>query len=161
MRFCVIGNFPGKIECTVDGDVSGGAETAVTVNDNNWHHIAYVVNGNSQTIYLDGSISGTATETLSTNSGKIRIGSREFSSSYYQGLLDQVRIYNRSLTQEEIQSDMNTPIGACIHKSDSDCSGCVSKPELFAFIDLWKVDSSNPTLKELIEAIGLWKRGGC
>jgi len=30
---------------------------------------------------------------------------------------------------------------------------------MFAFIDLWKVDSSNPTLKELIEAIGLWKRG--
>jgi len=47
---------------------------------------------------------------------------------------------------------------AC-HKSDSDCSGCVSPAELNAFIDQWKVDSSNPTLRELIEAIGLWKRG--
>jgi len=47
---------------------------------------------------------------------------------------------------------------AC-HKSDSSCDGCVSGAELSAFIDLWKVDSSNPTLKELIEAIGLWKRG--
>jgi len=48
---------------------------------------------------------------------------------------------------------------ACIHKSDSSCDGCVSDPELFAFIDRWKVDSSNPSLRELIEAIGLWKRG--
>jgi len=47
------------------------------------------------------------------------------------------------------------------HKSDTNKDGCVSNTELFAFIDLWKVDSSNPTLKELIEAIGLWKRGGC
>jgi len=47
--------------------------------------------------------------------------------------------------------------GFC-HKSNSDCNSCVSDTELFAFIDQWKVDSSNPTLKELIEAIGLWKR---
>jgi len=45
------------------------------------------------------------------------------------------------------------------HKSDTSQDGCVSMEELTAFIDLWKVDSSNPTLKDLIEAIGLWKRG--
>jgi len=28
-----------------------------------------------------------------------------------------------------------------------------------AFIDLWKMDSSNPTIRELIKAIGLWKKG--
>jgi len=49
-------------------------------------------------------------------------------------------------------------ISSC-HKSDSDCSGCVSQSELTAFIDLWYVDSSDPTLKEIIEAIGFWKRG--
>jgi len=47
------------------------------------------------------------------------------------------------------------------HKSDTNKDGCVSDTEMFAFIDLWKVDSSNPTLRELIEAIGLWKQGGC
>ena len=48
---------------------------------------------------------------------------------------------------------------ACIHKSDSTCDGCVSQSELSAFISLWYLDSSNPSLKELIEAIGLWKSG--
>jgi hypothetical protein len=47
------------------------------------------------------------------------------------------------------------------HKSDTDCSGCVSSTELTAFIGQWYLDSSNPTLRELMEAIGLWKRGGC
>src|SRR4030042_1594917 len=46
---------------------------------------------------------------------------------------------------------------ACIHKSDSDCDGCVDNSELSAFISRWQLDSSNPTIRELIEAIGLWK----
>jgi parallel beta-helix repeat protein len=50
----------------------------------------------------------------------------------------------------------------CIHKSDlPPCDGCISDAELSAFIDLWYVDSSNPSLKELMEAIGFWKRRGC
>jgi len=49
--------------------------------------------------------------------------------------------------------------GQCAHKSDSTCDGCVDMSELTAFIDLWKVDNQDVTLKELIEAIGLWKRG--
>jgi hypothetical protein len=50
---------------------------------------------------------------------------------------------------------------SCAHRSDTDCNGCVDDAELTAFINLWYVDSSNPTLRELMEAIGLWKRGGC
>jgi hypothetical protein len=33
--------------------------------------------------------------------------------------------------------------------------------ELQAFIVRWQMDSSDHTIRELIEAIGLWKRGGC
>ena len=39
--------------------------------------------------------------------------------------------------------------------------GCVSPAELAAFIDRWKLSNADVTLRELIEAIGLWKRGGC
>ena len=48
---------------------------------------------------------------------------------------------------------------ACIHKSDSDCNSCVSMSELTAFIDRWKINNLDVTMKEIIEAIGLWKRG--
>ena len=46
------------------------------------------------------------------------------------------------------------------HRSDSNSDGCTSYTELFAFIDRWKLSSQDVTLRELIEAIGLWK-GGC
>jgi len=48
---------------------------------------------------------------------------------------------------------------ACIHKSDTDCSGCVSQPELMSFISRWYTNNQDVTLRELIETIGLWKRG--
>ena len=48
------------------------------------------------------------------------------------------------------------------HNADNNpADGCVSSIELSAFIGFWYLDSSNPTIRELIEAIGLWKRGGC
>jgi hypothetical protein len=45
------------------------------------------------------------------------------------------------------------------HKSDLDGDGCVDSTELSAFIDRWKMDNVDVTIRELIEAIGLWKRG--
>jgi hypothetical protein len=53
-----------------------------------------------------------------------------------------------------------TPSDAApLHRSDSNSDGCVSMAELSAFLDLWRSDSSNPTIRELMEAIGLWKVG--
>jgi hypothetical protein len=61
------------------------------------------------------------------------------------------------------QDDFNisfTINASCIHKSDNNpCNGCVSDTELTAFIDRWKLDSSDVTLREIIEAIGWWKKG--
>jgi hypothetical protein len=51
---------------------------------------------------------------------------------------------------------------SCIHKSEiPPCDGCVSMSELTAFITRWKLSNVDVTLKELMEAIGLWKKGGC
>jgi hypothetical protein len=48
----------------------------------------------------------------------------------------------------------------CIHTSEiSPCDGCISQTELDAFIGRWKVSNVDVTLKELMEAIGYWKRG--
>ena len=30
---------------------------------------------------------------------------------YFQGVIDEVRVYDRALTAAEIQADMNTPLG--------------------------------------------------
>jgi len=49
--------------------------------------------------------------------------------------------------------------GQCAHKSDSTCDGCVDMNELTTFIGRWYISNADVTLKEIIEAIGLWKRG--
>ena len=45
------------------------------------------------------------------------------------------------------------------NKSDTNCDNCVSMSELTSFINRWKVNNQDVTIRELIEAIGLWKRG--
>ena len=40
----------------------------------------------------------------------LRIGGSTALAQYFAGLIDEVRIYNRALSQSEIQTDMNTPI---------------------------------------------------
>jgi hypothetical protein len=51
---------------------------------------------------------------------------------------------------------------ACIHESDNNpCNGCISQPELTAYIDRWKFNNQDVTIRELISAIGEWKRNSC
>lgn len=50
-------------------------------------------------------------------------------------------------------------IGSACHKPDTNCNSCIEMPELTAFIDRWKISNQDVTLRELIEAIGLWKKG--
>jgi hypothetical protein len=87
-----------------------------------WSHIAVTYNaGQSQnnrfTIYVNGtdvtdrtdvSSAGTITTIDATN---IRIGSNQPFGEYLNGAIDEVRYYNRLLTNSEISTDMSTPLG--------------------------------------------------
>ena len=84
--------------------------------DNQWHHLAGVYDGNTVSIYVDGELqaSGIASGSIvDSSSHNLTIGSYNDASSSvsrFNGLIDEVRIYNEALSQKEIQSDMNTPI---------------------------------------------------
>ena len=51
-----------------------------------------------------------ASGTLPNSTGALRIGGNSIWSEWYAGLIDEVRVYNRALTQAEIQTDMQTAI---------------------------------------------------
>jgi len=102
----------------------------------------------------------------------LRIGAMSYTSGFYfNGTIDEVMILNLTLSAEQVSYIYGYyAIGGggyfgyastLCHRPDLDCSGCVSDTELDAFIDRWKVDSSDVTLTDLMEAIGLWKKGGC
>jgi hypothetical protein len=68
--------------------------------------------------------------------------------------------YPRVLWVTELDYGLSGSV--CVHRSDiPPCDGCVRDPEMLAFIARWKVNSSEVTLKELMESIGFWKKGGC
>ena len=77
-----------------------------------WVHLAATYDGTTQRLYVNGSevanrrISGS----IQTSNGVLRIGGNSIWGEYFNGRIDEVRIYNRTLNASEIQSDMNTAL---------------------------------------------------
>lgn len=72
--------------------------------DGEWHLATGGLNDNGNYfLYVDASYQGSATPSDNINwTGYLRSG-RYTSYDYYNGLIDDVRVYNRALTEEEIQ----------------------------------------------------------
>ena len=94
------------------GQVRLNFGTTATVNDDNWHHVAYVWNqagGGANTIYIDG-VPATGNSTAAwgwPTTQQIEIGqSHDGYWRRYDGLLDDYRIYDRPLSQAEIDQIM-------------------------------------------------------
>ena len=78
-----------------------------------WTHVAATYNGAQIQLYINGvPVSSTpATGSIQTTTTPLRIGGNTYATEFFQGMIDELRIYNRALTAAEILSDMNTPIG--------------------------------------------------
>jgi hypothetical protein len=44
------------------------------------------------------------------SSNPLRVGGNAVWGEYFAGVIDEVRIYNRALSQAEVQADMTTPV---------------------------------------------------
>ena len=72
--------------------------------DNQWHHVAATYDGSVMKVYVDGVLEGskTASGAISTGIADVLIGSRD-NRFYYTGSLDDIRIYDRTLSESAIQ----------------------------------------------------------
>ena len=84
--------------------------TAITKNE--WHHIVGVYDGSQATLFIDGVNKGSYSE-LAHNFSTVAIGARTNGDFPVKGLIDDVRIYNRALSSDEISSLYNDGAG-CI-----------------------------------------------
>jgi hypothetical protein len=92
-----------------DSDYQYDFSTTKTVNDGNWHHAAFVRQGPNGYIYIDGNIEASESGTLRSldSSFQVAVGSDiRDSINYFNGTIDDARVYNKALTQEEIQLAM-------------------------------------------------------
>ena len=78
----------------------GGTFTALssvgTFNNNNWHHVLYLKNSTNMLLYIDGVLNASNTNggTNTTTSSDMRLGSRYTNANYYEGLMDEVAVWN-------------------------------------------------------------------
>ena len=70
-----------------------------------WTHIVGVYNNGKLQIYCDGVLtdSKTTDKIIRVTNAPIRIGNRADNTRYYGGIIDEVMIFNRSLSEEEIK----------------------------------------------------------
>jgi hypothetical protein len=71
-----------------------------------WHYVTAVQDGTAGTrqIYVDGVLRGTGTAADASGTGELWLGgSKATNTQYFNGAIDDIRIYSRALSQAEIQ----------------------------------------------------------
>ncbi len=84
-----------------------------------WTHLAATFDDSTAKLYVNGTLEATETadNPLRTSSSPLRIGGDGPWGEWFEGTIDDVRIYDRALSAAEIVTDMGTPVTA------GDCSG--------------------------------------
>jgi chitodextrinase len=102
----------GDYRLTAGGSFSGYLDSGHGPIPGKWQHLAATFDGTTARFYIDGTLA--ASRTISGGVGGSntwRIGAYGASpTGFFDGLIDDVRIYNRPLSETEIAVDMNQPV---------------------------------------------------
>ncbi len=87
-----------------DRNLDGTAQVAA----NTWTHLAATYDGANIRLFVNGTQAATIAQTgaIATSTGVLHIGGNAVWGEWFQGMIDEVRIYNRALSAAEIQTDM-------------------------------------------------------
>src|SRR6185503_2245405 len=79
-----------------------------------WKFLAATYDGTTLRFYVDGAqVSSQArTGSITTSINPLEIGGDSLFGQFFDGTIDEVRVYSVALTPAQIQADMGTPIGA-------------------------------------------------
>lgn len=92
------------------GSIKGGntvsrAATGVTPDTSQWHHIVFMRFDKGMKLYVDCELIDSVYDNSEVDYGaktSLRIGARNNNTTYYKGLIDEVRVYDRALCYEEV-----------------------------------------------------------
>jgi hypothetical protein len=75
-----------------------------------WTHLALTYDAQTLKLYVNGALAGSKTQTgaVPASTGVLRMGGNGIWPEWFSGRIDNVRIYNRALSQAELQADMQT-----------------------------------------------------
>ncbi|MBI5100222.1 MAG: laminin G domain-containing protein [Nitrospirae bacterium] len=100
-----------------------------------WHHIALAATGSSITLYIDGAVSASNPRSaISSTVSPFRIGDNpDYGGSAFNGLVDEVEIFDRALSLAEIQAIYNAGTAG-------KCRSCTPPPS--GMISWWGGDNN-------------------
>src|SRR5439155_22493632 len=113
--YYLMASSPPNNRPAVGGAWGAGNQTTVAPSAlavNTWTHLAATFDGAAVRLYVNGELVASQAQTapLVVASGTLQIGASSPPGQGFAGRIDEVRIYNRALSQAGIQSDMNTAI---------------------------------------------------
>jgi hypothetical protein len=89
-----------------------------------WSHIAVTRDGAELRLYVDGELvdTGWASAVMAGGEGPMQIGGNEsfVNPEYFEGLIDEVRIYNRALGEEELRQTMEAALSTATTEAATD-----------------------------------------
>ncbi|RJR22588.1 MAG: DUF2341 domain-containing protein [Nitrospiraceae bacterium] len=124
-----------------------------------WHHYAGTYDGSSIKLYVDGTLRANVPHTgsISPDTGPLRIGwDDEMSASYFDGMMDEVAIYDSALTAAEVQAHFNdgVPVNAKYTDTgiDPETTYCYRVSAFKTAACGWESDYSNESCEESLSA---------
>lgn len=110
----------GKLMIYDEGSFGSNSDftSNIIIGDNNCHHISYVRNGNAGSIYIDGVNVGSHTSNYTLSTTDLYSLGQEWDnlnttpspSQFYNGEIDELRIWNTARTVSQIQANMNNEL---------------------------------------------------
>ena len=84
------------------------AQGTTVMKEDTWHHVAMVYDGEEIRIYLDGELDGEVARKgdINENDASVWIGKKANENIWIDGTLDEIRILNIAITEDQIQEDM-------------------------------------------------------
>jgi len=109
---------PTLVLSSLTGSFAGVTATASTsITNGAWRHVVAVYDSTNVFIYIDGTnqtlaLTGTVPASIADSSANLHIGVDAALAQYFNGSIDEVAIWNRALSSNEVYQIYNTPLYA-------------------------------------------------
>ena len=106
------GSTPNLYIGTASGPITASMGSPLTLGQ--WSHLAVAFDGTQARFYVNGNLvsSRPLSANIAARDSLLHMAADARPSQFFNGTLDDVRLYNRAQSQSEVQTDMNTPLSA-------------------------------------------------